>query len=272
LANTSDSTGLIASPNVSHGPMYGHGFATLFLAEVYGMTQREEIRDKLRLAIRLIVNTQSRVKGHKGGWRYMPVPRDADLSVTICQVMALRAARNVGIHVPYSVIKRSVDYVRRSAVTVRDVRQARFQSLGAYGNAVEMGGFKYQLDTQGTPHRVTYSLTAAGVTTLLGAGRYDHELVERGLDYMRRNENSINGDPGHYFFFYGHYYAAQAYFTSGDLERWRRYFKRVRTILLESQTREGHWLNHTGPGHVFSTAVATLILEIPYGYLPIFQR
>ena len=40
LANTQES-GFINVPNASsHGPMYGHGFATLFLAECYGMTRR----------------------------------------------------------------------------------------------------------------------------------------------------------------------------------------------------------------------------------------
>ena len=40
LANTQES-GFINVPGTSsHGPMYGHGFATLFLAEAYGMTQR----------------------------------------------------------------------------------------------------------------------------------------------------------------------------------------------------------------------------------------
>ena len=46
-------------------------------------------------ACRLIVNTQN----DEGGWRYNPVPYDADVSVTICQVMALRSARNAGIEV-----------------------------------------------------------------------------------------------------------------------------------------------------------------------------
>jgi hypothetical protein len=38
LANCNES-GLVATSNASN-PMYGHGFATLFLGEVYGMTQR----------------------------------------------------------------------------------------------------------------------------------------------------------------------------------------------------------------------------------------
>ena len=89
--------------------MYGHGFATLFLAQVYGMTKRDDIRRKLSDAIRLIVRTQN----HEGGWRYQPRPEDADVSVTVCQIMALRAARNAGIHAPKSTRDRCVEYIKK---------------------------------------------------------------------------------------------------------------------------------------------------------------
>ena len=35
---------------------------------------------------------------------------------------------------------------------------------------------------------------------------------------------------------------------------------------------DGSWPCDVGPGRDFSTAAATLILAITYGYLPIFQR
>ena len=34
----------------SYGPMYGHGFATLFLAEVYGMSRRVDVRESFDVA------------------------------------------------------------------------------------------------------------------------------------------------------------------------------------------------------------------------------
>ena len=74
----------------ANGVMYSHGFATVFLGEVYGMTGDEEVKEKLQRAVRLIHKTQNK----EGGWRYNPVPFDADISVTICQVMGLRAARD----------------------------------------------------------------------------------------------------------------------------------------------------------------------------------
>ena len=90
LANTQASGFIVEPTATTHGPMYSHGFATLFLAECYGMSKRAELRDKLRLAVKLIVNSQNK----EGGWRYYPKKEDADISVTACQVMALRAAHN----------------------------------------------------------------------------------------------------------------------------------------------------------------------------------
>ena len=110
MENTSPS-GFIAVPGSStHGPMYSHGFGTLFLAEAYGMTHRPEIREKLRKAVQLIIDTQN----NEGGWRYQPVKNDADLSVTICQINALRAARNAGLYVPKDTVDACIKYVKLS--------------------------------------------------------------------------------------------------------------------------------------------------------------
>ena len=110
MDNTAPS-GFISVPgSATHGPMYSHGFGTLFLAEAYGMTRRPEIREKLRKAVQLIIDTQN----NEGGWRYQPVKRDADLSVTICQINALRAARNAGLYVPRETVEGCIRYVKRS--------------------------------------------------------------------------------------------------------------------------------------------------------------
>src|SRR5258708_3367768 len=110
MDNTAPS-GFIAIPQAAtHGPMYSHGFGTLFLAEAYGMTHRPDIREKLEKAVRLIVDTQN----NEGGWRYQPMRRDADLSVTVCQINALRAARNAGIFVPIETVDACINYVKGS--------------------------------------------------------------------------------------------------------------------------------------------------------------
>src|SRR3954454_20793282 len=101
-------TGLIADRANPFGPMYGHGYATLFLAEAFAKTHDDVLRDKLAGAVRLIAAAQNR----DGGWRYRPQPHDADVSVTACQLMALTAARRVGATVPDGVIERGMAFVK----------------------------------------------------------------------------------------------------------------------------------------------------------------
>ncbi len=241
--------------------MYSHAFATLLLAEAYGMTQRTDVRRALQSAVNIIVDSQNR----EGGWRYKPFARESDMSITVCQVLALRSARNVGIAVPARTVRDAERYVRRSAVPQGDLART-FHSYAPYN---EGGAFRYQLRGHS---RATFPLTAAGVTTLHAAGIYDDPIIDDAFDYLDGQMLDFNRHYiGHYFFYYGHYYAVQAYYTAGG-RRFETYFPRLRDLLIRAQQSNGAWPCHTGPGEAFSTAVATLILQIPYQYLPIFQR
>jgi len=247
--------------------MYSHAFATLFLAEVCGMSHRPDVRAKLQKAVDFIVETQNQ----EGGWRYVPFTPESDMSIVVCQAIALRAARNIGIRVPKSTIDRAARYVVDSAIT--EASQSGYHSL--YPD--EVGAFNYQ---RSRGSRSSFPLTAAGVTALHGLGIYSDDSIRRGLDYLRRNLVSFNltfgrREGGHYFFWYGHYYGVQAMYTAGtafQVNYWEPYFEEVRSELLSMQNPDGSWPNHTGPGPAFGTAMAVLILEIPYRYLPIFQR
>lgn len=242
--------------------MYSHAFATLFLAEVYGMSQREDLRPALQKAVDLIVASQN----EQGGWRYQPHVADADMSVAACQVLALRSARNIGIQVPVSTIDAAVSYVRKSAVREDDPDWSI--NIGA-----RPGEFRYQPDLQS---RATFPLTAAGITILHGAGVYADADIEKGIkrlenqlgSFTKRNGKRANG---HYYFYYGHYYAVQAFHILGG-ERYRNYLRAVTAELLEMQRPDGSWPNNTGPGINYGTATACLILQIPKEYLPIFTR
>lgn len=232
-------TGLIAADGAS-GPMYGHGFATLFLGEIYGMTGDPRCREALVKAVRLIVTTQN----DEGGWRYNPVPFDADVSVTICQVMALRSARNAGLSVPKATIDRAIAYVRQCQ------------------NPAD-GGFRYMLNSGGS----AFPRSAAGVASLYYAGVYQDQALKRGLDYLLQNKASIANQNGHYW--YGQYYAVQAMYLAGGTY-WRQWFPQIREELIGSQQPAGNWTgNH---GEAYATAMATIVLQVPHRFLPIFQR
>lgn len=236
-----------------HGTrMYSHAFATLFLAEVYGTTQDPEVGKKLKKAVDLIVTCQNET----GGWRYEPQSTDADMSVTVCQVQALRAAKNAGVLVSKNCIERAINYIRRSATWVSPTQVA----------------FTYQpLDMRET--RVSFSLTAAGVTALHGAGVYEDEIVRKGLNYLLDPPYHDPHPPsGHYFYYYGHYYAVQAMYLAGRIwpEYWQEWFPKIRDELVSIQNPDGSWQDNVGKN--CATAMALLILEVPYRYLPIFQR
>ncbi|MDP7034159.1 MAG: terpene cyclase/mutase family protein [Planctomycetota bacterium] len=237
--------------------MYSHAFATLFLAEMYGMTYRDDVRRSLKAAVDLIVKSQN----DKGGWRYLPLAPDADMSITVCQVQALRAARNVGIRVPKQVVMKAIQYVAESANPD--------------------GSFKYQ---NLSLSRDSFPLTAAGLTAIYSTGLYSDEdqiltqvlsrisssrkrVISGAIQYLKRKRYTAGF--GTYFYFYGHYYGIQAMYIAGR-QHFDPWYASVRDELVENQLEDGTWDTQVGPA--FSTAMGTLILQIPYRYLPIFQK
>jgi len=242
LANTQGSGFINHPPSASHGPMYGHGFAALFLAECYGASRRPELREALRKAVLLIVNTQN----DEGGWRYRPQRLDADISVTICQVMALRAARNAGLHVPRETIDRCIDYVKKS------------QNPD--------GGFMYMLSQGGESD---FPRSAAGVVALYSAGVYEGPEIGGGIQYLLNFTPERGVVRRETYYFYGHYYAVQAMWHRGG-EAWARWYPAVRDEMLARQSPDGSWRSPIS--NDYATAMCCIVLQVPNNFLPIFQR
>lgn len=266
--------------------MYSHAFATLALAEIYGASRRKRVRTALQDAIEFTVKSQNAT----GGWRYVPLTNDSDMSITVCQVVALRAARNVGIKVPRQTIDRALKYVIQSAITDTNSRS--------------IGAFWYQPFEQ-LHNRPSFALCAAGLTTLFQAGLYDDEAVRRHMKthnirkspppsiarsvaYMRDaywKEYGRQGRHGnrHFFYFYGNYYAAQAMYQIGGTKpkMWSDWYRQVRGHLLgmmktttnkQTGLPEAYWRSNVDSTNAYATACALLILQFPLDHLPIHQR
>jgi hypothetical protein len=236
LKNVSDSGYISRQDGAAHENMYGHGFAMLFLSQAYGMTQKSEIGTKLRKAVELTCKTQN----DQGGWRYQPVKSDADLSITVCQIMGLRGSRDSGIDVPDDVREKCIEYVKKSQ------------------NA--NGSFRYTMQGGHT----TFAMTAAGVTSLYSAGIYEGEQVEKALKYLK----SAGFNPGGHYF-YSHYYAVQAMWHAGG-EYWNDWYPRIRDELIKNQTGAGGWDNSEA-GPEFGAAMACIILQMPLNLVPVFS-
>ena len=229
--------------------MYEHGLATLACVELYGMDPDPQLEEKLRKAVDLIVKVQS----PSGGWRYAPMPGDQDLSVTVMQIVALRAANNAEIEVPVATIDKAVAYVKTCAAPT--------------------GGFGYTGPAAGP------QTTAAGIISLQLLGKYDDPSIAPSLDVLNKFPVQWTVAPIQYFYYF-HYYAIQAQYQAGG-KSWNEWHPRVRELFLEKQAADGSWdlpaggaetEALVGPNKIYSTAMASLILEIYLHFLPAYQR
>jgi hypothetical protein len=226
-------------------PMHGHGFAMLFLSQVYGMTddaaRSQEIHEALTRAIRLTGQSQSRM----GGWMYTPDARTDEGSVTVTQVQGLRSCRNVGLAVPKSVIDSAMEYLVRSQNSD--------------------GGIRYAVGMKG-PSRP--AITAAAVCCWYNAGEYDNPLAQQAMQFCKENIKPDSTVGGHDF--YAHLYMAQSLFVSSDPD-WEEYYPRRRDFLLAYQLPDGSWEGDY-VGDIYGTAIAMIILQLPFQQVPIMQR
>lgn len=236
--------------------MYGHGITTLFLAEMLGMgmdnTQDVTLRKNCQQAIDLILRAQkvSKRNGTEGGWRYTPQATDSDLSVSIWQLMALRAAKDAGLLVPKDAIDAAVGYIKRS-----------FKDTGRINVPV---GFSYEINQ--TP---VWSTAAEGLLALQVCGEYEAKEVVSTGDWLLQNPPKV----GTSWFYYGTYYYAQGMYQRGG-EHAETSAKRVAEVVLALQDTDGSWKTAGGNegNRIYRTAMALLSLSVKYHYLPIYQR
>ena len=262
IVNVAESTndGLICTPAEGSRSMYGHGFSMLFLAQCYGVERDKEmaarVRKVLDKAILVTAKSQSNLgpqTKNAGGWIYTPSGQADEGSVTVTQLQALRACRNVGIKVPKDTIDRAVEYLKYCQMPD--------------------GGICYSARSRGQSRP---PISAAAIACFYATGIYDREaggggeeakMVEKLVTYCKRNINVTQSD-GH--FFYMHMYMAEGMYQRGGQD-WKSYFPTIRDRLIKLQSPDGSWMGD-GVGTTYGTAIACIVLQLPYGYLPICQR
>lgn len=227
------------APNGFMGPqMYDHGFATLALAECYGMVDDKRLAPALKKSVELILEAQK--NNPRGGWRYTPDTKSADTTVSGCQIVALLAARNAGIPVPDDAIERGLGYMKSCR-----------NSNGAYGYSSKSYG------------RVT--LTAIGSLCYSLAKKKDEAGYSRSTQHLIKNMNNMDTS----WPFYLRYYMAQALFQA-DEEAWGKWNKNNTRLLSAIQLPDGSFAgNH---GNAYCTAAACLSLALNYRFLPIYEK
>ena len=218
--------------------MYNHGFAALALAEAYGAVDHPKLADALQKSVELILSAQSR--NATGGWRYTPDSRDADTTVSGCQIAALLGARNAGITVPDTAIKKALAYMARCR-----------GADGAYGYTSPGGGKP--------------TLTAIGVTCLALAKEKEGKGFSNSVAYLAKQ---LNYRDRHYPYYF-EYYMSQALFHA-DEALWSEWNQKNIRYLSTLQRADGSWPGNKGES--FSTAGALLSLALNYRFLPIYEK
>lgn len=218
--------------------MYNHGFATLFLAEAYGMVNDDRIGPALKKAVKLIGDAQA--ANGMGAWRYSPEATDADTTITGACTVALAAAANAGIRIPEDSLQKSLKYYR----FCQD----------------ESGRIGYTGAGQGG----TDALTAIGAVCHAVAKRKDATAYKRACACLA----NLPQEQSQYMF-YGLYYRSQAAFHD-SAEAWAKFNAANIAARRQDQADDGSWSGEGGPG--FSTSAALLSLALNYRFLPIYER
>ena len=229
--------------SLSDDSMYGHGLATLALCEAYAMTRDPTLREPCEQAIQFIVSAQH----PKGGWRYRP-GTPGDTSVTGWQLMALKSAQLSGIYVPPETMEKAEQFLE----SVSD-------SDGAY--------YAYQPGDRKTPTNTAIGLL---MRMYLGWPR-NKGVLDQGADWLLSKGMSTKD-------IYHNYYATQVIHHL-RMDGWEKWNSKLRDFLVKKQERAGHqegswhFLNDWGQsgGRLYSTAMAIMVLEVYYRYLPLYD-
>lgn len=233
------------------GQMYGQAIGTVALCECYSMTGDKRLLESIQKAVEFILKAQN----PGAGWRYAP-RKDNDTSVTGWQVLALKSAMIAGIKFPpehFAWVEKWLDSVRRG----------------------DGGGFY----TYMPGHGATPTMTAEGwfcqllmkeQTRTRGQAETIPYLMEQ-LPAWTPKDGGIN--------LYFWYYATLALHMSGaqEFQKWNQALTKA---LLAGQTRTGPAAGSWDPvdvlgergGRIYSTATATLCLEVYYRYLPFYKQ
>ncbi len=228
------------------GNMYSHGLATIALCEAYAMTQDRGLRDPAQHAINFIQFAQD---PYGGGWRYT-VKQKGDTSVVGWQIMALKSGYMGYLIIDPKVITNSIRFLD----SVQTERGA------AYG---------YQSPGE------SITTTAIGLLCRMYLGwEMDHPALEQGVQYLAGKGPSQTN-------LYYDYYATQVlfHFTEGQGPMWQQWNNKLREYLIGTQLTQDHekgsWFvsdpHVLSGGRLYCTAMSTMILEVYYRHMPIYQ-
>jgi hypothetical protein len=228
--------------------MYSHGIATLALSEAFVLSGDKRLEPAVRAAIDYTVRAQHPASG---SWRYQPL-ESGDMSQLGWQLMALKSAELAGVPTPAATRDGMVRFIKSA-------------SSGQHG-----GIAAYRPNDR--PSR-TMTAEALVCRQFLGMSR-DNPAAGEAATYLL-GELPTSERINLYYWYYG----TLGMYQQGG-EPWQQWNRAMQTTLLPRQLSTGNFAGSWDPdcvwggygGRVYSTAMATLCLEVYYRYLPLYQH
>ena len=227
------------------------GSLCYFFPALYGMETDAKVREHIRQVLTAGINLTATGQSDQGGWIYWPGGGDEG-SVTVTQMQGLRASHEAGLTVPKQTIAKAIHYLEMCKMPDGGIcypagNSNRFASVNlSCRNLLSVLGRRIRLAaSQGVPE-----LRAQADGAAIGQDAAHWEFRPRFLH--------LTSTP------------AQAFYQAGD-KYWDEYFPPTRDELVKLQRNDGSW-SSDGVGPVFDTSVALIILQLPYKFLPIYQR
>jgi hypothetical protein len=229
--------------NLAEGSMYAQGIATIALSESFTMTRDARLEEPTKSAMKYIVTAQHPA----GGWRYSP-GEPGDMTVTGWQLMALKSCEMAGVDVP-----------NKTWTSAR-------KFIDALGDS-SSGWYGYQEPEQ----RITTTSIALLMKMYLGLDQNDAGL-QSGIAHL------IAAGPSETDIYFD-FYATQVLHHAGA-RQWSQWNQQMRDFLIERQSTDGHaagsWHFDDPHGNVggrlYSTAMAVMILEVYYRFMPLYGK
>ncbi|MCM2374614.1 prenyltransferase/squalene oxidase repeat-containing protein [Aporhodopirellula aestuarii] len=231
------------------GTMYSHCLATIAICEAYAMTGDSRLRDPAQRGLDYLVKTQD---PRGGGWRYAP-QQPGDTSVVGWAIMALKSGKIGGLTVPDPTLTGTEQF------------------LNSVSSA---GGGKYGYLNQKLMHDGGVTTTSIGVLCRMYQGLpRENRGINRGVSFISSTGPRLDN-------LYYSYYATQVMRHLGGPE-WEPWNRVMRDSLVQSQLTAGHasgsWMPNPLPemggmmgGRLYSTCLATMILEVYYRHMPLY--
>ena len=228
--------------------MYCHSMSLLALSEALAMTGDKRLYKAVQRGVEYTVSSQNRIDG---GWRYQPGDK-GDMSQFGWQVLALHSAKLGGATVPNSTYEGMESFLESCTSGVG-------------------GGLASYKPNQGPSTTMT-------AEALLCRYFLQKSVPQTTVAEATRRISKERPTPNHINLYYWYYGTLAMYHAGGvDWENWNTELKRT---LLQTQNRQGSEAGSWSPdgvwggygGEVYSTAMATLNLEVYYRYLPLYQQ